>query len=232
MMDLNNIFEKIKNAKVEICKNDINLPTGDKVSVTGFGVCENNDYSENSYRYYLEFNIDKPLSKKGTLFSILMNPSNKTNPNKNIDWTIQNVIKMAYIVGYSKVVILNSFALIQSNGNLAEKNFEDNNFEKLNKKFIKEFINKNSDKDILCAWGTKSKIADLEFVNKSLKNKFVYSITKKDFPRHSSPYNSKKVNEFILEQNKQDIKARTFTKISGIKPNGKVEKQWRKFNEV
>ena len=128
MMDLNNIFEKIKNAKVEICKNDINIPTSDIVGVTGYGVCENNDYSENSYRYYLEFNIDKPLSKKGTLISILMNPSNKTNPNKNIDGTIQNVIKMAYIVGSSKIVILNSFALIQSNGNLAEKNFEDNNF--------------------------------------------------------------------------------------------------------
>lgn len=223
-MNINEIFKGIETAKMVISKNDIKLPNGEQISVKGFGICKDNDYTENSYRYYLEFNIDKPLSKKGQLISILMNPSNKTCPDKSIDGTIQNVIKMAYVTGYSKVVILNSFALIQSTGEKATKTFKNNDDENLNKDFIKEYLNKNPNTNILCAWGEKSKISELKDIDKILKNKFVYSLTKKNYPRHASPYNSKAVNEFILDEFKKDIKDRTFIKVTEIKENGKIGK--------
>lgn len=65
-----------KNKKI-----DINIKGKEtSFSVNGFGICENDNFSKTSYRYYLEFEIINPKGNKGSIASIMMNPSNETNP--------------------------------------------------------------------------------------------------------------------------------------------------------
>lgn len=190
-----------KNKEIKI---DINI-TEKSFTVNGFGICENDNFEESNFRYYLEFDINNPLEKKGTIVSIMMNPSDKTNPENNlIDSTVTNVIKMAYVSGYSKVIILNSFPYINGNGkeSLNEKNnSEDKN--KLNREFIYEFLKENvNNVDILLAWGgqIKNTIADFNEVLKPYNTNekiYVYDITADKFPMHPSPYNEENVQNAI-----------------------------------
>lgn len=211
MEEVKEINEKIKeyrNSK-RMWKNKeikINInSTEESFTVNGFGVCENNNFEENGFRYYLEFDINNSLPKKRTIVSIMMNPSDKTNPTGDgnpIDSTVTNVIKMAYVSGYSKVIILNSFPYINGNGeeSLKEKdNSEDKN--KLNKDFIYEFLKENvNNVDILLAWGGQIKNTKEDFAE-ALENYndkiYVYDVTADKFPMHPSPYNNENVQKAI-----------------------------------
>lgn len=178
-------------------------------SVNGFGICENDNFSIESYRYYLEFEIINPKGNKGSIVSIMMNPSDQTNPdNQTIDSTVTNVIRMAYVSGYSKVIILNSFPYINGNGKQSLEKFDeisDNNQLKINKGFIKNFLENIKNHDILLAWGgdMKNTKEDYAKILKKYEDKiFVYNITSNDFPMHPSQYNQNEVNKILNGEKK------------------------------
>lgn len=236
-MQEENIFEKIKEYRnkdyksnntthwfekeIELVKN-----SGNKFKVNGFGICANDKFEKDekgTFRYYLEFEIINPKGKKGDLVSIMMNPSDKTNPkNKKIDSTVTNVLRMAYVSEYSKVILLNSFPYINGNGNYSAKNLETySNENKINRNFIKNFLKENIDKqDILLAWGgnVKNTIADYYDILKPYEeyNKiYVYNITSQKFPMHPSPFNQDKVNEILRNEKK-------LQKVSLVKKRQKI----------
>lgn len=222
MMNVNDIEKEIKkyndnkkDAKLYWKNKEISLANGEKFCVNGFGVCENDDFSPTSYRYYLEFEIINSKGNKGSIASIMMNPSDQTNPDKQtIDSTVTNVIKMAYLSGYSKVIILNSFPYINGNGNeslttydeLTKKDkdkISDSNVLKINKDFIANFLENQDKQDILLAWGgdMKNTKNDYTEILKKYEDKiYVYNITKNNFPMHPSPYNQKEVDKIINAQ--------------------------------
>lgn len=183
------------------------LDNGEKFKVNGFGICEDDKFDKGSFRYYLEFDIINPQGNKGNLVSIMMNPSSETDPaNKKIDLTVTNVIRMAYVSGYSKVIILNSFPYINGNGKESlEKNNKsmDSQKNELNKDFINKILKENIDnQDILLAWGgnIKNTVEDYSKFLKPYENQnkiYVYDITKNSFPMHPSPFNKEKVNNAL-----------------------------------
>ena len=139
----------------------------------------------------------------------MQNPSN-TFPKKDsfkIDTTVQNVIKMAYICGYTKVVILNIKSLI--NGNPEEMNdylIKNKKYNKtlINQSFIKDYLTKQkpNDSDFLIAWGSnKVFLQDFETAefSKVLDNiyKWAYRINSTNTPTHPSSYNTRLVNQFL-----------------------------------
>lgn len=217
-MNVEEILNKIKeyrkdykNNNTHWSKKEIQLPdNGGKFKVNGFGICKDDQFDKGSFRYYLEFDIINPQGNKRNLVSIMMNPSSETNPtnNQKIDSTVTNVIRMAYVSGYSKVIILNSFPYINGNGTESlEKNNNSKGSQenKLNKEFINKFLKdkeNNQDIDILLAWGGNIKNT-VEDYSKSLEpyeeqNKiYVYDITKNSFPMHPSPFNKEKVNNAL-----------------------------------
>lgn len=191
-----------KNKKI-----DINIKGKEtSFSVNGFGICENDNFSKTSYRYYLEFEIINPIGNKGSIASIMMNPSNETNPDKQtIDSTVTNVIRMAYVSGYSKVIILNSFPYINGNGkeSLKEHDKKTDYKEDVNKKFVVNLLKNQYNQDILLAWGgdIKNTKKDYGEILKKYEDKiYVYNITKSNFPMHPSPYNQKEVDKIINAQ--------------------------------
>ena len=67
-----------------------------KIEVYGFGIYEKNQCKKGGHRYYLEFELkNSEVDSQKTMYVLLMNPSN-TFPDKSIDLTIQNVIRVAY----------------------------------------------------------------------------------------------------------------------------------------
>ena len=209
-----NKIEDYRNNNIHWSKKEIQLPdNGGKFEVKGFGICNDDNFDKGSFRYYLEFEIINPQGNKGNLVSIMMNPSSETNPNNNnkIDSTVTNVIRMAYVSGYSKVIVLNSFPYINGNGTESlekNSNSKDSQENKLNKDFINNFLKanvNNQDIDILLAWGEniKNTVEDYSKFLKPYENQnkiYVYDITKNSFPMHPSPYNQKKVDKIINAQ--------------------------------
>lgn len=203
-------YKDYKNNNTHWSKKEIQLPdNGGKFEVKGFGICNDDNFDKGSFRYYLEFEIINPQGNKGNLVSIMMNPSSETNPNNNkIDSTVTNVIRMAYVSGYSKVIILNSFPYINGNGTESlekNNNSKDSQENKLNKDFINNFLKanvNNQDIDILLAWGgnIKNTVEDYSKFLKPYENQnkiYVYNITKNSFPMHPSPFNKEKVNNAL-----------------------------------
>ena len=189
-------------------KIDINIKGKEtSFSVNGFGICENDNFSKTSYRYYLEFEIINPKGNKGSIASIMMNPSDQTNPVKQaIDSTVTNVIRMAYVSGYLKVIILNSFPYINGNGKASLKEHDENHDYKekeVNTNFRVDFLENQYNQDILLAWGgdIKNTKQDYGEILKKYEDKiYVYNITKSNFPMHPSPYNQKEVDKIINAQ--------------------------------
>lgn len=212
-MNVEEIFEKIEkyreNTNTHWSEKKIQLPdNGEIFKVNGFGICEDDNFEKGKFRYYLEFDINSH-GNKGSLVSIMMNPSSETDPaNKKIDLTVTNVIRMAYVSGYSKVIILNSFPYINGNGTESlekNNNSKDSQENKLNKDFINNFLKanvNNQDIDILLAWGgnIKNTVEDYSKFLKPYENQnkiYVYDITKNSFPMHPSPFNKEKVNNAL-----------------------------------
>lgn len=140
-----------------------------EIVVCGYGIFKDNIAEQGSHRYFLEITINNSGNKILTAF--MLNPSNSL-PNEGFDQTVRNVIRIAYIKGYSKVVILNTFSLINGKGQDAIKQARSNN--DLNREII-DFYLKNYSYDLLIAWGTKIQSSDKNYYLKQIKN-----IQKKD----------------------------------------------------
>ena len=237
MMNVEDIEKEIKKYQNGDKKNfwenkkiDINIKGKEtSFSVNGFGICENDDFSIESYRYYLEFEINGIKNDK-VLTVLLMNPSDKTNPDKsNIDNTIKNALKFAYTLGYSKVKIFNSFAKICGNGNEAKKYYKNKNknIENINNNFVKNSL-KNAD-EILLACGDGITVAlyqdYLKILNESKKKLWTYSkgLTSKHRPRHLSTQSQ--INRELFE-NFIKTKEKYYLKIEEVK--GKLFVQYVK----
>lgn len=184
-------------------------------SVNGFGICENNNFSIESYRYYLEFEINGIKNDK-VLTVLLMNPSDKTDPNKNnIDNTIKNALKIAYALEYSKVKIFNSFAKICGNGDEAKKYYKNKNkdIENVNKGFVKNHLEKTGEILLACGDGVTATLYQdyLNILNGFEKKLWTYAetLTTKNRPRHlsiQSQINRELFEKFIDSKEKHFIK--------------------------
>ncbi len=195
-----------------------NFPN-EKIFVKGFGYYDTNEPKRRKgprkdHRYYLEFNIDG-RTNGNIITAIMMNPSNTFPASKNkkstIDFTVKNVIRMAYQLGkYSKIVILNSFALIDGNG--AEAHSDNQSLQKKNLDIIEAYIKENKDSDYLLAWGNNAE--DTDKIRNFLKNNIsenkilVYKTTKNgNYPCHPSirvENSYKYVSDFLNTHNKND----------------------------
>lgn len=139
------------------------------IDVSGYGLYDSNIPVRGlHHRFYLELNINGKTEGK-TLVVIMMNPSNtfsaKEDKPSTVDDTVKNIIRMAYRLGYySKIVILNSFALINGNGKTAHPD----NTQKQNLKIIESFIKENKESDYLLAWGKNA--YDINKISKFLKD--------------------------------------------------------------
>ncbi len=144
-----------------------------EIVVYGYGIFKDNIAKRGSHRYFLEISINNSGNKILTAF--MLNPSNSL-PNEGFDQTVRNIIRIAYIKGYSKVVILNTFSLINGKGQDAIRNYKKQarNNNDLNREII-DFYLKNYAYDLLIAWGTQIQSSDKNYYLKQIKN-----IQKKD----------------------------------------------------
>lgn len=123
-----------------------------KITVCGYGIFKDNIAKRGSHRYFLESQINNISNK--TLTAFMLNPSNSL-PNEGFDQTVRNVIRIAYVKNYSKIVILNTFSLINGKGQDAIKNYK------------KQAKNNN---DLMIAWGTQIQTSDKIYYLKQIKN--------------------------------------------------------------
>lgn len=203
----NKIYERLKkNDFSEAIKNE-------NLNVIGYGIYDVNEkpHENANKRYYLEININGK-NNNNTLVAILMNPAD-TYPNCGFDRTIQNVIKLAQKEEYKKLIILNSFPVIQSKGSKAQEEYIE---DKENENFIELFFNNyNEPFDIFPACGDLvSKDLFETYITQigNCKNKNKHeiwsfaSLTKKGRPRHVSPkarYNMKLFKNFMENEIKK-----------------------------
>lgn len=143
------------------------------LNVNGFAYynCENPKAKTDCRRYYLELDIEKAEQNK-TLVVLMFNPSN-TFPEMNgkkstIDGTVKNAVRIAYKVGYSKVIILNSFNFIDGNNITAMKSAKETTDE-VNAQIISYVLTEH--KDLMIAWGTKVRKRDKAEILSSIWSK-------------------------------------------------------------
>lgn len=188
-----------------------------KINVIGKGIYDTENPNIGNNRFHLELEIKEPKKNK-KLIAIMMNPS-KTFPKKKekksqIDRTVQNVIKIAYVCGYNKIYVKNIFSLINPDSKIQ---YTENPF---NTKEITKFLDKNK-YDTLIAWG-ENKEQYTQDILKHLKNRklFVWKLTKKNKPMHPSPLN-KHINNFLQQTNPKliPIKFDNSGKLQVIKNN-------------
>lgn len=192
------------NEKEPLIKNSIKF-YDDKINVFGngdYGGIENPKVGDN--RFSLELEIEKPKGNK-SLITIMMNPSEtfpkgKEREESQIDPTVQNVIRIAYVCGYNKIYVYNIFSLINSDSSIQYEKNEFNTEEIIN--FLKE-----NDCDTLIAWG-ENKEKYVHDILKYLRNRklFVWKLTKKLKPQHPSPLRNKDIKEFLQQPNPKLIR--------------------------
>lgn len=206
-MNVEEILNKIGCTKSETIKNTIAFRKKEKgeienkIEVCGFGIYEENKCTKGGHRYYLEFNLENnEINSQKTMYVLLMNPSN-TFPQKSIDSTIQNVIRVAYALKeFKKVVILNSFSKICGNGEEAKKYFKNKNvkLEEKNEKLVINFL--ESVDEILIACGDGVSEEQYQSYLTQLKDKKIWtyanSLTLNSRPRHLSIQHSENRNQF------------------------------------
>lgn len=165
--------------------------------------------------------IDIPNSTNKTLITLLMNPSNtfppdiaktkKTKKGQKVksryDQTIRNLIRLAYVKGYSQIVVLNTFPFIEGNSTNANKYAQKN--KKLNSDFIEKVLNNSFEILVACGDNVKSDLY-IEYFNiiTGLKdnaklytytrgNNKLSALTKNSRPRHLSLQS--KANRILYE---------------------------------
>ena len=190
--------------------------SNEEIKIKGFGYydCAKPIQKQNKHRYYLELDI-KNKPNLSTITTIMMNPSNTfpamDNEKSKIDDTIKNVIRMAYRLGkYSKIVILNSFALIDGDGNNA---VSDAVSQKKNLDIIEAYVKENNHSDYLLAWGKYAEDTDkiIKFLKSNKTDErnrvFAYRIAKEGYPCHPSKLveNSRKyISSFMNTHSEND----------------------------
>ena len=192
------------------------------IEVSGYGIYEDNINLTKPFNCRYCLIIELLQNKSGNILTtLLMNPS-KTYPsngdNKSrFDQTIRNLIILGYKMGYSQIVVLNSFVTILGNGNKAveyyKNSYQNSQQDRLNKKFISAILKNKECQDLLAACGDK--------VHKNLYNYYIdlikgnnispwcYAYTKNQRPRHlslQSAENRKAFNSFLSNFKKIPLK--------------------------
>ena len=231
-------------AFVLLNKNTYGLQKTTKIELEAYAIydCKNPKAKQGCNRYYLEFEIKNPVEKQSwtksdILITLLQNPSNtipKENNTIKIDTTVQNVIRMAYLSGYKKSGIFNTFSLIDGNSYDTKKFLKENsNKDKtdVNTKFIKQYFESLQNKtmkdfDFLVAWGSGKNIlnqiekAEYHSIINTVKNKWAYGINESDTPTHPGNLAQAAV-PFIKRILNKDYSNGPF-KIDKILPDGTV----------
>lgn len=183
------------------------------IEVSGTGIYSSDKPKEYDRRYYLEFDIlTHKTNNKKSLLTLMMNPSN-TFPKSKIDSTVKNVIRIATILRYSKIIVLNSLPVINSTG--VKVKYSNSETEEINTEFIKYYLGDkelNKTQDFLIAFGANNEVKKLlnnnglidECINKR-QNKYVYKKNSSNTPSHPGNTNTKYVYDFILGTNPQLI---------------------------
>lgn len=170
-------------------KNDRDI----KLKVNGYAYYNQEKPIEktNCLRYYLELDIVNPKENlMNTLVVLMLNPSNtfpeQNNKRSKVDATVKNAVRIAYKMGYAKVIIVNSFCFIDGNSNTAikEKSLQND----LNIQILNYIFKKN--RELLIAWGSKVKsntrsniLENIKKINNGLSI-YAYAWNPKGYPYH------------------------------------------------
>lgn len=165
------------------------------LDVSGYGYYSSPNPQKHDYRYYLNIEIkNTKFKKKKEFVAILMNPSNtfaSTDKSKIFDYTIKNVIRIAYKLKYNKITVLNSYPRIDGDSNSQNMSI-DENIAKINTEFIKDYVLKNKEKStFLIAWGgNDKKVTNIQkylevFYNNKIEI-YAYRKTSNNKPCHAS----------------------------------------------
>lgn len=184
------------------------------LNVVGYGIYNNLNENKATKRYFLKVNLNSHENNSKTLVALLMNPS-KTYPDTGFDRTIKTVIKIAKKEQYKKLIILNSFPDIESDGNKAQTSYRKDT---INTEFIKIFLNNYTERfDIFSACGDiisdelfNSYLKQInECTNKNQEYLWTFAnLTKKGRTRHVSPkarYNIKLLKDFMENKTKKQL---------------------------
>ncbi len=230
----------IYKATVSFNKNTYNLQKDIKINLEAYAIydCKNPKTKQGYNHYYLEFKIKNPIKKRSwvessTLVTLLQNPSNtlpKEDSTIKIDTTIQNVVRIAYLSGYKKIVVLNIFPLIDGNSSDTKKFLNENpNKSKtnINTEFIKKYFENNAKNfDFLIAWGSRSNIlkqikeAEYYSIINQIENKWAFGINDNNTPNHPGNQAHAAI-PFIKRMLDKNDSVMLF-KINKILPNGTI----------
>ena len=123
-----------------------------------------------------------------------MNPSNtfaSTDKSKVFDYTIKNIIRVAYKLKYNKITVLNSYPRIDGDSNSQNISI-DENIANINTEFIKDYVLKNKENStLLIAWGgSNKKVTNMQkYLDVFYNNKieiYAYRKTSNNKPCHAS----------------------------------------------
>ena len=233
-MKKNNILELLKsNIKEVFFEKEIIFTINNykdiipKITVKGYGIYDVQNPDKNNNRYFLDLNIIIPEIKtdEKVLTTLMMNPSNTfpisdTRKKCSLDSTVQNVVKIAYICGFSRVIVLNTLPIINSKPDGALNNLQQQK-NTYNKNFVQTFLSQYNGA-FLSAWGGNKNINKYnEFIktindNSKLETQvFVYDTNSDGHPTHPSWQNHKQLIPFFT-QFKQD---ENFAKLKPVKLN-------------
>lgn len=186
------------------------------LDVSGYGYYSSPNPQKHDYRYYLSIEIKNTKFKKGKEFvAILMNPSNtfaSIDKSKVFDYTIKNIIRIAYKLKYNKITVLNSYPRIDGDSNSQNISI-DENIAKINTEFIKDYVLKNKkNSTFLIAWGgSNKKVTNMQeylkvFYDNDIKT-YAYHKTRNNKPCHASVLVENRYNYVsnFLENNEETL---------------------------
>ncbi|MBR6098616.1 DUF1643 domain-containing protein [bacterium] len=148
--------------------------------VKGYGIYD----SKAENRFCLLIELPNNKNKKGVLSTLLVNPANtfpadivkKKNLKSRFDQTIRNLIVLANAIGYSQIIVINTFPYIESNSKVAneyyKKNKSNNEFFKLNFELVEKILNSSNEILVACGDSIDSNLYSdyFEIIKKIKKN--------------------------------------------------------------
>ena len=179
-----------------------NFISSEMINVIGRGYYNTDTPQNGDYRYRLDIEIqnekDDYINKQ--LVALLMNPSN-TYPDTGFDYTIKNIIRIAYKMKYKNIVVFNSSPYIDGNSD-RQRNQQQNtsinqNYIDNNTMYVNNYLTSTKVFDFLIAWGgDKSKITNEQTYLQTYYNLktekdeipiiYTYGKTKNNKPCHAS----------------------------------------------
>ena len=183
---IDNILGSVEKLKIEktVCYGiessnpEKTFKSNENIEVVACGLYSNKDPQKGDYRYRLDIEIKnkKNDSCDKRLIVLLMNPSN-TYPKTGFDYTIENIIRIAYKMKYKRIIVFNSSPYIDGNSDTQICNNclqPDEDYKKMNTDYIVNQINRLSeDIDFMLAWGgNKNKVTNEQEYLKAIFNFF------------------------------------------------------------